>query len=164
MSSVTSSSNTAPYAAQDPFAQIRKDMQALQSALNSKDVSGAQKDMASFSSDLTSLLQNAPGSQTQQTTTDLQALQNALSTSDLAGAQKDLAKLQQDLPGILGERKHHGHHHHSDGDADDAGASGTTSTNGTGSNGTSPSVLYSMLAAYGRGANTGLSGSVNTTA
>jgi hypothetical protein len=125
------SASTDPYQAyqangQNNLKQFRQDFQDLASALQSSDLSGAQKAFAA----LQQLLPNpSAGSQTstgQQGngqnpfsafSADFSALDQALKSGDLKGAQDAFAKLQQDMQSVKG---HHHHHHHK--------TSGTTPT------------------------------------
>jgi hypothetical protein len=140
-------------------------MQALQSALSSGNLSSAQQDFASVSSDVSGMLQGAPSSQSQQPAADLQALQSALNTGNLAGAQKDFATLKTDLQAA---GKHHGHHHQSiltEAGAPAATSATGTSTGSTGTSGTSASSnLSAMLAAYAAGGSGTFTGLVNAIA
>jgi len=98
---------------QNNFAQFRKDFQAIGSALQSGDLTGAEKAFT----DLQQLMPNSSTSnQTQNAqqnpfATDMNALSSALSgTGNLNDAQAAYAKLQQDMQSVQGH--HHHHHHH----------------------------------------------------
>jgi hypothetical protein len=119
--------------ASTPNSQGAKDFQALQSALGSGDMAGAQQAFAAMQKDLqgagwtgrrhhhhgdsaTSTTQAAQGSSSASTqkssqgAQDLQALQTALTSGDLSGAQQAFAALKQDLQ-ATGRAGHHRHHH-----------------------------------------------------
>jgi hypothetical protein len=83
------------------FAERRKNMQALDTALQGGDLQAAQSAFAAVQQTLPSRSGSASGS----FANGLQAVGDALQSGDLAGAQKAFAALQQ-------ERKAHGHHHH----------------------------------------------------
>ncbi len=114
------SASTDPYEAyqangQNNLTQFRQDFQDLASALQSGDLSGAQKVFTT----LQQLLPNpSAGNQTstgQQGNgqnpfaADFSALDQALKSGNLKNAQDAFAKLQQDMQSVKG---HHHHHHH----------------------------------------------------
>ena len=124
--------------------QIRQDVQALSTALESGDLSTAQKSFG----DLQKLLQSngaisqastpgtAPSGPLDAIKSDFQALGQALQSGDLAGAQKDYAQLATDSQQILAQQgggatgRAGGRHHHpkpasgadNDGDSDGSGS------------------------------------------
>lgn len=109
-----------------------QDFKALQTALQSGNVSDAQTAFASFQKDLQGATQGAGGSSSSnpqsQTATDIQALSDALKSGDITKAQQAFATVKQDLKAA---HAHHGHGHHkvdNDGDADDGGAKATGAT------------------------------------
>ena len=107
ISSSSSSSQTS--AMQTNFLQIRKLLEQLGQALQSGDLSGAQKAFASLQQLLPSSSVNQ-AQNTQQTdqstfTTDLNALGQALQSSDLSKAQDAFAKLLQDMQSA--QKVHH---------------------------------------------------------
>jgi hypothetical protein len=117
------------------ISQGARDFEALQSALASGDLAGAQQACASLQQDLQSTTQagqtqvqpaatdtsatpnggavstRSRSSRFSQGLKDFQALETALSSGDLAGAQQAFASLQQDLLGI-GRGRHHDRGHH----------------------------------------------------
>lgn len=110
ISSISASTNT--YQAyqtsgQNNLKQIRQDFQDLASALQSSDLTGAQKAIT----DLQQLMPNSSASnQTPNAfATDLNTLGQALQSGNVSDAQADFAKLQQDAQSVQG---HHHHHHH----------------------------------------------------
>jgi len=146
--------------------QPKQDLLALQTDLNSGNITGAQKDFATFQQDALNLSNNPNGKQGSPPTvsstasTDLQALQSALSSGDVTGAKKALAAFQLDLQSAGKAHKHHGgHHHHSDDDdAKNTATNSQNSSNGTPANGgtgtadtngiNSAAVMASMRSAY----------------
>ena len=119
VSSVSSTLNTYQPDVQSPWKQRAQDFNALQSALQSGDLSGAQQAFAAFQKDMPASAQAAQTAQTNSASTpnsqgakDFQALQSALGSGDLSGAQQAFASLQKDLQsaGSTGRR----HHHHGD--------------------------------------------------
>jgi hypothetical protein len=122
ISSVSSMTNIYPMyqldqtSAQHKAGQFRQEFNALASALQSGDLSGAQQAFAALQKLLPS---SSAGNQTQtgqqgsgQNTfaTDFNALGQALQSNDLQKAQEAFAKLQQDIQSVQG--RHHHHHHH----------------------------------------------------
>ena len=125
---------------QNTFQQRRQDFNQLAQALQSGDLSGAQKAFA----DLQSLQQNNsgtnPNSNGSPIQNDFAALGQALQSGNLSQAQSDFTQLQNDLQtafqnqsgsqGTSGtHRGHHHHHHHSEASSQDS--SGSTSTDTT---------------------------------
>jgi DNA-binding FadR family transcriptional regulator len=79
----------------------RKDLQTLADALQSGDMTAAQKAFAQMLKDSPRLAQAVNGTQTASSnsrTADFQALATALKSGDLPGAQQAMAKLLQDGP------------------------------------------------------------------
>jgi hypothetical protein len=109
MSSISTISSSNAYLL-DQQGGIGQDLQALQKALNSGDLSAAQKAFATFQQSLQSVGQGPTESQTSQTNlqNDLQGIKEALDSGDLAGAKKAFSSLRQDLQKV----RHGGHHHH----------------------------------------------------
>ena len=109
--SVTSLSSVDPSTsdASPIFAERRKSMQALNSALQGDDLQAAQSAFATVQKSLpqvsTNVNASSPGGQL---AAGLQAVGQALQSGDLAGAQKAFAALQQNAQAA----KSHGHHHH----------------------------------------------------
>jgi hypothetical protein len=106
-------------AQQSTFQQRAQDFKALQSALQSGDLSGAQQAFASLQQDLPGTAQIANGSNqsnpVSKVSQDFQALQSALQSGDLATAQQAFSTLQQDLQSA--HKAHHHHHHAPDSSA-----------------------------------------------
>lgn len=124
-----SSSGTNPYQSsmRSEFKQRGQDFKALDSALQSGDLSGAQKAFAALQTDM----QNIQSSRSQQGqgqqqnspfANDFQALSDALNSGDVSAAQKAFATLKQDMQAA--RQAHGGQAAHqpraNDGDADDA--------------------------------------------
>jgi hypothetical protein len=110
ISSISASTNT--YQAyqtsgQNKFAQFQQDFQDLTSALQSSDLTGAQKAIT----ELQQLMPNSSASTQPPNAfaTDLNATGQALQSGNVSDAQADFAKLQQDVQSVQG---HHHHHHH----------------------------------------------------
>jgi hypothetical protein len=114
------SASTDPYQAyqangQNNLKKFRQDFQDLASALQSGDLSAAQKTFA----DLQQLLPNPsagnqtstgqPGNGQNPFAADFSALDQALKSGDLSKAQDAFAKMQQDMQSVKGH--HHRHHH-----------------------------------------------------
>jgi hypothetical protein len=138
MSSVSSTAST-PYASQTgstaSFKQIQSDFQALQSALQSGNVSSAQTAYSALQKDAPELFQSSSSSSTNPLSSALSSLGTALQSGNLSDAQTAMASLTQALKG-------HHHHHHSSEDSSSApsetaapdlltGASDTDSSTGT---------------------------------
>jgi ribosomal protein S20 len=116
VSSVSSTLSTYQTDVQSPRNQSVQAFKALQSALQSGDLSGAQTAFAALQKDLqppsqTTQASSATGQSTQmsQGGQDLETLANALSSGELSGAQQAFASLQQDLQGTGRARRHHHH-------------------------------------------------------
>jgi hypothetical protein len=84
-----------------PMARRHEDFDTLQSALQTGNISSAQRAFAAFLQDVQKTAQTAgpsslfsPGTQASK---DLQALGSALQSANLAGAQNAFATLQQDI-------------------------------------------------------------------
>ena len=117
--SIPSLSSTTPYAAtltNSSMSQRRADFQALGSALQSGDLSGAQKAFAALWQDIQSSQPGGPAQAQPGQSTNVQAPTNALQHA---------------------HHGHHHHHHHASAGAVDAGSSAGAAT---GSGGTSQSV------------------------
>ena len=114
VSNVSSTLSSYPPDTQSPWKRPGQDFKALQSALQSGDLTGAQQAFATLQQDQ----QNAPhaakgpgaSALATQVSQDFQALQSALSSGDLSGAKQAFATLKQDLQGA--GRSRHAHHHH----------------------------------------------------
>jgi ribosomal protein S20 len=117
VSSVSSAQNTYQTDVQSAWKQRAQDFKALQSALQSGDISSAQQAFAALQKDQQSSSQatsatsatSATG-QNSQLANDFQALQSALSSGDLSSAQQAFSALKQDMQGA-GRTGHHHHHH-----------------------------------------------------
>ncbi len=95
------------------FQKARADFQALSSALNSKDLTGAKQDFASLEKDapeLASAVANSPGASGTTALDSFKALASSLQSNDLAGAQNAMNALQNNVSSQA--TLHHGHHHH----------------------------------------------------
>ncbi|MBZ5707171.1 MAG: hypothetical protein LAN63_17635 [Acidobacteriia bacterium] len=95
VSAITANSNPPVYQN-----SMRQDLQALQKALNSGDLAGAQQAFATFKDDFHSTHQGRALFQTHVPVAiqqDLRGLQSALKAGDLAGAQQAFATFQQDM-------------------------------------------------------------------
>jgi hypothetical protein len=118
VSSVSSTLSTYQTDVQSPRNQSVQAFKALQSALQSGDLSGAQTAFAALQKDLQPPSPTTPASSAARQSTqisqggqDLETLANALSSGDLSGAQQAFASLQQDLQGTGRAGRHHHHHH-----------------------------------------------------
>ena len=134
---------------QNKFAQFREDFQDLTNALQSSDLTGAQKAVT----DLQQLMPNSSaGDQTQNAfATDLNAVGQALQSGDQSDEQAAFTKLQQDVQSVQG---HHHHHHHQDN-----AAASTQSTTGiqtdNGQGGSSQNPFSTDLNAVGQALQSG---------
>ena len=115
--------------------QVVQDFKALDSALQSNDLSTAQQAFAAFQQDVQNVSQGTQPAQALGQNTqlgkDFQALQSALQSNDLTAAKQAFATLQQDMQTA---RAGHAHHHHNaenenDGDGDDGVQSTSTTSN-----------------------------------
>jgi len=155
ISSVSSGVNPYQNNPSNGFSAIRKDLNALGSALQSGDLSGAQTAFSSLQTDFQNRPQppsasGATGSTGSASSTnpiqkDLQAVQTALQSGDVDGAKTAFDKLKTDLQQVRG---HHGHHHGGgkppvSSDSPDSAQSGSSSTSTTSS--TSSSTTDSLL-------------------
>jgi len=133
INNVSSSASLYQTGTQSAWKQGAQDFKALQSALQSGDLSGAQQAFATLQQDLPSSTQTtkstATSSQTTPTAKDFQALQSALSSGDLSGAQQAFASLKQDLQSAGKAHKHQHHHSGSESSATPV-ASSTPNTSG----------------------------------
>lgn len=85
---------------------MRQDLQAVQTALRSGDLAGAQQAFATFKDDFHATHQGRALFQTHVPVAiqqDLRGLQSALKAGDLAGAQQAFATFQQDMKHRLGQ-------------------------------------------------------------
>lgn len=109
-----------PSTYQASFKQRGQDFKALDSALQSGDLSSATTAFAALQKDIQGGSAKGPGGKMfasgTQASKDLAAVQTALSSGDVAGAQKAFATLKTDMKAARGA--HHGHH------AGGAGAAG----------------------------------------
>jgi outer membrane protein assembly factor BamD (BamD/ComL family) len=133
VSSISSQTDLYPTTgAQNSF---RKDFKALQSALQSGDLSSAQQAFTALQKDNPNFAQAMSGSnsssQTNPVSTAFQSLQSALQSGNLSGAQSAFTSLTQALQST--HKGHHHHHHHSAGtQASSASASSTTPSSASG--------------------------------
>jgi hypothetical protein len=117
---------------QNKFAQFREDFQDLTNALQSSDLTGAQKAVT----DLQQLMPNSSaGDQTQNAfATDLNAVGQALQSGDQSDVQAAFAKLQQDVQSVQG----HHHHHQDNAAASPQSTTGIQTDNGQGGSSQNP--------------------------
>lgn len=103
---------------QSAFQQRAQDFKALQTALDSGDLSAAQQAFTALQQDRPNAAQNTQSStnsaptQPNQLGKDLQSLQSALQSGDIDSAQSAFATLKQDLKSVGGLHHAHGHHGH----------------------------------------------------
>ena len=91
-----------------PQRQERQDMQALEKALNSGDVAGAQQAFAQFKQDFHGAHHGQALYQTDVPDTlkqDLQGLQSALKSGDLSSAQQAFAQFKSDFQSLHAARR-----------------------------------------------------------
>jgi DNA-binding FadR family transcriptional regulator len=164
VSSVSSNSSLTQTDWRNVMKQWKQDFKQLATALQSGDLTGAQKAFQA----LQQLQQsNQPGGQSSNgqpgsssnnpIQNDFAALGKALSSGDLSGAQSAFSQLQTDMQaagpnGASGgvQSAHHGHHHHrhvsSASDSDSSTADQTASTASAGSQSGSPGSTFSIYA------------------
>jgi len=164
ISSVSSNSSLTQTDGRSLMHQWMQDFKQLASALQSGDLTGAQKAYAA----LQQLQQsNQPGGQSSNgqpasssnnpLQNDFAALGQALSSGDLSTAQSAFSQLQSDMKaafqnGASGavQSAHHGHHHHrhvsSASDSDSSTADQTASASGDGSPSASTGSTFSIYA------------------
>jgi len=106
--------------------QRNQDFKALQSALQSGDLSGAQQAFSNFQQDAQSSSPAGKKTQNTQAVADFQSLQSALQSGDLNAAQKAFASWQHDLQSA--RQTHHHHHHHKSEPAVDGTSASTTAS------------------------------------
>ena len=116
--SAIGSSSTDQASAYAANQQRMKAFKTLSSAVQSGDLAGAQKALATFQQGMPGATQNAFG-QNSTISTDFTNLADAINSGDAAGAQKALATLQKDMQKVHGQHHHGGHH----------GGGGTQATN-----------------------------------
>jgi ribosomal protein S20 len=148
VSSINAATTAYQTSIQSTFKQRAQDFKALQSALQSGDLSGAQQAFATLQKDRQGSTQAAAGagnasSQSSPMASDIQTLQSALQSGDLSSAQSAFATLKQDLQSAGAAHQAHRHHHH-------AQAGGASSSTGQTSGSTSSttdvgSVVASLL-------------------
>ena len=109
VNSISGISNLNPIDWQNTFAQRKQAFDALEKALQSGDLAGAQKAYASLQQMQPSGTQNQAGQQGNPNSlkSDFDALGQALQSGDVKSAQDAFSKLQQDI-----QKTPHGHHHH----------------------------------------------------
>jgi hypothetical protein len=130
LSALTSASAPDPADLQGSLKQTKADFQAISSALQSGDISGAQQAFAQLQKDnprLAQALSSAPSSSDSPRIADLKSLASALKSGDLSGAQQAFSKLQQDV-------KSAGSHHHRHHAAATPAAAPATGTDADGDN------------------------------
>lgn len=132
ISGLSSAASLYPYQTTNPSStgQLRQNLNAVGTALQSGDVSGAQSALTT----LQQTLANNPQSSTSQpfgtntaANSDYQSLVGAVQSGNVSDAQKALANLQTDLKS---GHAHGGHHHHGGGAAPST-STDTTTTNST---------------------------------
>lgn len=162
ISSLSPSTNTYATSSQNGLAQFIQDFNAIGSALQSGDVSGAQSALTTFQQSLpgsSTASANQPFGKNSQANTDYQNLTSALQSGHLSGAQQAFASLQKDLQGAGKTGKGHGHHHHHGSGTASAtsststatttpatSTSSTTSSPTVGSSGATENILLNVLA------------------
>jgi DNA-binding FadR family transcriptional regulator len=116
---------------QNKVQQQQQDFQALGSALQSGNLSGAQtafaalqQQLQSQSAQTTQQPSSSNSSSSNPVSSDFQTLSNALQSGNLSDAQNAFAQLQSDLQTQRG----HGHHHHHGGSRGASSAPAQTST------------------------------------
>jgi len=130
------------------FKQRSQDFKALESSLQSGDLTGAQQAFADLQKDLpnssqtTAATSSNASAPTGQLGTDFQALQSALQAGDLSGAQGAFATLKQDMQSAGATHRAHHHHHQQKADATSSSSQAATPTSATSNSG---SVLTSLL-------------------
>lgn len=151
ISSVGSANPSYASSASSSITQRFKDLQNLDQALQSGNLSDAQSAFATFQQNLTtSGLNQGPFSSGSAASKDVQSIQSALQAGDLSGAQKAFGQLKTDLrsthPGKVG-----GHHRHpqvavkNDNDADDGSASATSSSPSNSTTSADPAAMVKQL-------------------
>ena len=105
-----------------PLQQVRKDIGALKTSLNSNDLAGAQKAFTALQKDMQSIGQAQTSQQSGANSpldNDLAAISTAMQKGDLQGAQNAFATFTQDMQqmrqtqgGEQTQKVHHRHHHH----------------------------------------------------
>ncbi len=114
--SATNSYQASQVSWQNNLAQRRQDFKDLASALQSGDLSGAQKAFAAMQQSqpnfsATTQTQNAQQASVQNPlAADFSALGKALQSGDLTAAQAAFKQLQLDMQSVGGARHHHHHH------------------------------------------------------
>ena len=136
VSGINSATTAYQTSVQSSFNQRAQDFKALQTALQSGDVTSAQQAFASMQKDMQNSSQAAgatsnPSGQSSQISTDFGTLQSALQSGDLSGAQSAGAA-----------RGAHHHHHHQSGGAT---SSTTPASSSTPSSNTGGSIIASLL-------------------
>jgi hypothetical protein len=156
ISSVTTTCSSATAGVQSSLTQRRSEFEQLSQALQSGDLSAAQKAY-------TSLTQGSPNSssssnQNSPLAQDFQALGKALQSGDLQGAQTAFAQLQKDASAAAQSQQargasgaHRGHHRRqvdADNDGDSSGSTNATTTTGStdSSNGSTKGTIVNLLA------------------
>jgi len=114
VNSISSTPNAYQPDVQSAWKQRTQDFKALQTALQSGDLAGAQQAFAALQKDKTGAAQSStgasPSTDNSQGSKDFQALQTALSSGNLAAAQQAFTALKKDVQGA-GKAGHHHHHH-----------------------------------------------------
>jgi|ERR1035437_1083005 iron uptake system EfeUOB component EfeO/EfeM len=147
VSGVNSATTAYQTSVQSSFKQRAQDFKALQTALQSGDVTTAQQAFASLQKDMQTSSKAAgatsnQSSQTSQLGADFQTLQSALQSGDLSGAQSAFATLKQDLQSTGAAHGAHHHHHHMSGNATSSTSPASSSTSSSSDVG---SIISSLL-------------------
>jgi len=120
----STSATVTPTPTLSPVDQFKSDLQALFSAVQQGDMTGAQSALQAITNDVNAAQaggQNGYGKQASPAS-DFQALIDAVTSGDTTGAQAALTKLQSDMAAVGGR-----HHHHHGGGWWNSGASGSVS-------------------------------------
>lgn len=144
ISRVSSTPNPYQTTNQNGFAQFIQDFNAVGSALQSGDVSGAQSALATFSQDLpanSTTSSTHPFGKNSQADTDYQNLTTALQSGNLSAAQQAFASLQKDLQRAGTSGKAHHHHHHGSDDSQTTPSATTTASTSSSSSAAAAALL-----------------------
>lgn len=126
ISGVSSNNNQTQTNMASIISQRKQDFQNLASALQTGDLSGAQKAFAQLQQDGPKAVQTQNSQKSNQSNgqnNPFQALASALQSGDLSGAQQAFSQVQQNM-------KTH-HHHHNKQRADSSQSSSTSQSTGT---------------------------------
>jgi len=162
VSAVSSNSSLSQTDSSSVLNQLKQDFKQLANALQSGNLTGAQKAFKALQQLVQGSQSGSQSSGGQPATTgnnplqnDFAALGQALSSGNLSAAQSAFSQLQTDMQaadanGASGAKSaHHGHHHHhvsSASDSDSSTAGSTASTSSTGSQSASTGSTFTMYA------------------